>query len=64
MTLAEQFVKEVEENESKGNLGLELFHETVLKYKGYRTEIDFEFEDDSRAFYDSYNSEWILTGKE
>ena len=38
MTLAEQFVKEVEENASKGNVGLDLFHDTVLKYKGKRPE--------------------------
>jgi hypothetical protein len=60
MTLAQQFVKEVEYNESKGNLGLELFHETLLKYKGKKTETDFEFEDGSRIYYDSINSQWIL----
>lgn len=63
MTLAEQFVKEVEENASKGNLGIELFHETVLKYKGRRAELDYEFEDESRAYYD-YNSQWILSKNE
>jgi hypothetical protein len=61
MTLAQQFVKEVEENTSKGNVGLDLFHDTILKYKGKRAEVDFEFEDESRAFYDSYNSQWILS---
>ena len=61
MTLAEQFVKEVEENTSKGNVGLDLFHDTVLKYKGKRAEVDFEFEDESRAYWDSYNSQWILS---
>ena len=61
MTLAEQFVKEVEENASKGSVGLDLFHDTVLKYKGKRAEVDFEFEDESRAYYDSYNSQWILS---
>ena len=61
MTLAEQFAKEVEENASKGNVGLDLFHDTVLKYKGKRAEVDFEFEDESRAYWDSYNSQWVLS---
>lgn len=60
MTLAQQFVNEVNHNESKGNLGIDLFHDTLLKFKGKRAEVDFEFEDGSRAYYDSYNSEWIL----
>lgn len=61
MTLAEQFVKEVEENASKGNVGLDLFYDTVLKYKGRRAELDYEFEDESWAYWDSYNSQWILS---
>ncbi len=61
MTLAEQFIKEVEFNESKGNLGLDLFYETLLKYKGRRYKTDFEFEDGSQLYYDSINFKWILS---
>lgn len=60
MTLAEQFTNEVEVNESKGKLGMELFYETLLKYKGCRREHDFGFEDGSYAFWYSYTEEWIL----
>jgi len=60
MNKAQQFVNEVVENEAKGKLGLELFHDTLLKYKGTRDEIDFEFEDGSRAYFCSYKDEWII----
>lgn len=61
MTLAEQFMRELELHDSQGKLGIQLFHETILKFKGTRSEIGFKFEDESQAYYDSYNSQWILS---
>lgn len=54
MTLAEHFINELNDNESKYNLELELFHDTILKYKGKRFDRGFEFEDGSRVYYDLY----------
>jgi hypothetical protein len=58
-TLASQFIKEDEENSSKGNLGIELFQETLKFYKGVRTNIGFEFEDKSFCYYDHFRDCWI-----
>jgi hypothetical protein len=60
MTLAEQFLNELKLLDSEGKLvGIKVFHEIILKNKGYQVNGAIEFEDESQAYYDLNISEWV-----
>ena len=61
-TIASQFIKEDNFNNSKGNLGIELFEDTLRKYQGFRTKSilwTYHFKDKSKCRWESLEEQWI-----